>query len=206
MIFLRPLIVLLLVFFLSSLSHHALAKDSPDEVDKRALVIQIEKDINERIQSLEAFQKELKGAKPPEFAIDPDRFIRSSKQQIADLQAFLVVVQKQEPKDVPQFLADTFSSCDDQGICAYKLHPDEIDGYVVSYGARALDVIQARFDALAPFRKESALHLFLRIQPLSCPDSVLKRAIGDDVFRVRFSALRVYRGNCPPDEYNGIEA
>lgn len=138
------------------------------------------------------------------LALDPAELRRNlleaAQRHQGTLRALLGSVEQEDAALVPARLKSLLLSCGPHG-CRDGLLLQEVEEFVVAFGAPALQALLDGFDTLDAAKKESVLHLLLRVEPRPCPKAVLERALSDPVFRVRFAALEASRQSCAPGEF-----
>ncbi len=138
------------------------------------------------------------------YALDPEERRRNSLgaaiRHRTALSAFLAVVEQEEAVRLPSRLRLLFISCGPRG-CRDGLTLQEVEDFIVVFGAPAVQALLDGFGELDAAKKENALYLLLRVDPRPCPRGVLVEALSDPVFRVRSAALGVCRRNCAPGDF-----
>lgn len=165
------------------------------------------RDDQKRIDALRAFPGRNGKAPPPgpePYALDPEvlrqNVLEASIRHQRAWRSLLGIAEQEEAGRIPGHLRSLFLSCGPNG-CRDGLVLQEVEDFVVAFGAPALQALLDDFGALDAAKKESVLHLLLRVDPPNCPRSILAGALSDPVFRVRAAALGVCRRNCAPGDY-----
>ena len=181
-----------------------------EQAGKARLVERLKAGIREDQERIDDLRAPLRpGAKEPAsgpgpWALDPAELRRNvltaSIRHRDALSALLGTVEQEEPGRIPARLTSLFLSCGPRG-CRDGLTLQEAGDFLVAFGAPALRALLGGFGGLDSAKKESALHLLLRVEPQLCPEAVLKEALSDPVFRVRSAALAVCRRNCAPADF-----
>ncbi len=131
----------------------------------------------------------------PRFTVPVETVIAGAERQLASTRHFLQLIQQRPASALPTFLSGLFLSCQN-GTCTEDVTSDTVDDSIADFGIPALRLVLAELPKLDTWRKETALLLTLKVEPLTCPTPVLQTALDDTVFRVRAAALRVFRKNC----------
>jgi len=181
-----------------------------EQTGKARLVEKLEAGIREDQERIDDLRAPLQaGAKGPPSgpgpsALDPAelrRNVLSASMRHRDaLTALLGIVEQEAAGRIPARLQSLFLSCGPRG-CRDGLTLQEAEDFIVAFGAPALQALLGGFGSLDSAKKETVLHLLLRVDPRLCPEAVLKEALSDPVFRVRSAALAVCRRNCAPAEF-----
>jgi hypothetical protein len=181
-----------------------------EQPGKARLVETLEAGIREDQKRIDDLRAPLRpGAKEPSpgpgpWALDPVELRRNvlsaSLRHRDTLSALLGIVEQEESGRIPARLKSLFLSCGPHG-CRDGLTFQETEDFIVAFGAPALQALLGGFGGLDSAKKESVLHLLLRVDPQPCPEAVLKEALLDPVFRVRSAALAACRRNCAPADF-----
>ncbi len=181
-----------------------------EQAGKARLVERLETVLREDQTRIDDLRAPLRpGAKEPApgpgpWALDPAELRRNalsaSIRHRDALSALLGIVEQEEPGRIPARLTSLFLSCGPRG-CRDGLTLPEAEDFLVAFGAPALRALLGGFGGLDSAKKESVLHLLLRVDPALCPGDVLKEALSDPVFRVRSAALAVCGRNCAPADF-----
>jgi hypothetical protein len=203
-VFLAPVALLVLAFPLLA---DPVSVTPAERTGKARLVEVLRAGLREDRQRVEALRgiPGLNGKTPPADrqarALDPAELRRNLLDAAARreraLRALLGAVEQEDASLVPARLTSLFLSCGPHG-CRDGLLPQDVDEFIVAFGAPALQPLLDVFGTLDASKKESVLRLLLRVEPGLCPKAVLEGALSDPVFRVRSAALEASRRNCAP--------